>query len=553
MNAKKKQEKIDMTYINAAALQDHYLRSVNINLKPTQGVNNNRIIKNLKKSQNNRVLQNSAQQILQWGRQHLEEQAQQQEQIQTNQINSTYNSQGFQNNNIHTLSSINSQRIQSENQIGNSHRNNIENINLRQNSMQEGISSNNLNSQSSEQRKNSSQGQRNNKYIRIGHQKIQLNPIDLGKKEKKQFLPPLPHEIDQIRIKEEEKNDKVKMNSYLNKLTLAQRLGIVPAPPKPLTREDWITIEEQSKKRDEGQCPICLEDFKDQGQIILSCSHVFHKQCLESFEKHNKVKTCPICRKQHYDKKHWDDGYKKYIIRCAILIQKRWRGGKARYEFFTDLLNKKYKATSARLRRKILGYKLGKFNSKITTAIEQNSKNTQKVVKQFDENIKKKIEEMYSQMYEIQQLKTKNEKNLNEFLGNEAQIALQNHPDYEKVMDAELNGQRRLKQKIISESEWNEIKNKAINRCDKDCAICFNNLYLNDHLQEENTHVHSEDKQCCSQPNNQKQKKGLYILSCTHIFHANCLTAFERYNLQENQVCPICRSQYQKQHFIFKK
>jgi hypothetical protein len=41
------------------------------------------------------------------------------------------------------------------------------------------------------------------------------------------------------------------------------RLGIVAAPPKPLTRDDWVVIEEQSKKREEGSCPICLEDFKD--------------------------------------------------------------------------------------------------------------------------------------------------------------------------------------------------------------------------------------------------------------------------------------------------
>lgn len=45
MNLKKKS---DNTFINAAALQDHYLRSVNINIKPTF-ISSNRTIQRLKR------------------------------------------------------------------------------------------------------------------------------------------------------------------------------------------------------------------------------------------------------------------------------------------------------------------------------------------------------------------------------------------------------------------------------------------------------------------------------------------------------------------------
>ena len=56
-----------------------------------------------------------------------------------------------------------------------------------------------------------------------------------------------------------------KLTKYYDKLTLAQRLGIVEKPPRPLDQEQWKNIEDQSKKREDsdGICPICLEDFKN--------------------------------------------------------------------------------------------------------------------------------------------------------------------------------------------------------------------------------------------------------------------------------------------------
>lgn len=95
------------------------------------------------------------------------------------------------------------------------------------------------------------------------------------------------------------------MQKYNKKLTWAQKLGIVERPPMPMTAGDWAAIEEKSKKRNdsESMCSICLEDFKTEPQVILSCSHVFHNKCLLSFERHNRVHCCPICRRKDYEKK----------------------------------------------------------------------------------------------------------------------------------------------------------------------------------------------------------------------------------------------------------
>ena len=39
---------------------------------------------------------------------------------------------------------------------------------------------------------------------------------------------------------------------YKKNLTLAQKLGLVSAPPKPMTLEDWNRVEDLSKVRDDG-------------------------------------------------------------------------------------------------------------------------------------------------------------------------------------------------------------------------------------------------------------------------------------------------------------
>jgi hypothetical protein len=104
-----------------------------------------------------------------------------------------------------------------------------------------------------------------------------------------------------------------KRMKYINKLTLAERLGLVDKPPEPLSQTEWVQIEKtffnrvSSKQIKEETCPICFENLQFAEQTILSCSHVYHKTCLESFERfmRNKGsdKACPICRKENYDKK----------------------------------------------------------------------------------------------------------------------------------------------------------------------------------------------------------------------------------------------------------
>ena len=37
------------------------------------------------------------------------------------------------------------------------------------------------------------------------------------------------------------------------------------------------------RKVGNNKCTICLEEFKENGKIELSCGHVYHKECLENY------------------------------------------------------------------------------------------------------------------------------------------------------------------------------------------------------------------------------------------------------------------------------
>jgi hypothetical protein len=44
-----------------------------------------------------------------------------------------------------------------------------------------------------------------------------------------------------------------------------------------------------------NNCAICLEDIQDSKDKILSCGHIYHDECINSWFE-TKADTCPICR-----------------------------------------------------------------------------------------------------------------------------------------------------------------------------------------------------------------------------------------------------------------
>ncbi|XP_027012544.2 RING finger protein 32 [Tachysurus fulvidraco] len=113
-------------------------------------------------------------------------------------------------------------------------------------------------------------------------------------------------------------------------LTLAQKLGLVAAPisSRRLSEDEWMEVKSRSLLNGDSThpCIICTEEFRLQPQVLLSCSHIFHKACLRKLEHFSGRKCCPLCRTEHYETRVILDSARLYRETCALRIQAWWRG-----------------------------------------------------------------------------------------------------------------------------------------------------------------------------------------------------------------------------------
>ena len=73
-----------------------------------------------------------------------------------------------------------------------------------------------------------------------------------------------------------------------------------------------------------------MDDDQNRGQVLTSCAHCFHEQCLKSFERFvesiSERRRCPCCRTVGYRKIRISDARDECIRHAALTIQKMWRG-----------------------------------------------------------------------------------------------------------------------------------------------------------------------------------------------------------------------------------
>ncbi|NWW48586.1 RNF32 protein, partial [Pedionomus torquatus] len=285
------------------------------------------------------------------------------------------------------------------------------------------------------------------------------------------------------------KNAHYKIKEHAEKeyvLDPTQKLGLVEPPPLPLTAEEWVKIKQRSVQHGDSvqPCAICREEFALQPQVLLSCSHVFHKACLKAFEKFAGKKSCPMCRKEQYHTRVIHDGARLFKIKCAIRIQASWRGYIAR---------KWYK----NLRR---------------TVPPKDSK----LRKQFFEEKVQQISDRLLSSYNI---------NLDEFFS---------EIDSSIAASRDVFQQSEGNETLISECDWEKIQMQAFRQEILDCPICIMPLGPTAHP----AHI--------SPGNSSQFSRQVVLLSCSHLFHHTCLEAFEEFSMGGQRMCPLCRSPYQK-------
>eukprot|EP00128_Syssomonas_multiformis_P008236 Colp12_sorted_trinity150504_noHs@785 len=62
---------------------------------------------------------------------------------------------------------------------------------------------------------------------------------------------------------------------------------------------DWCLVERKAQQQSCEDCAICITPLSARPCMLLSCAHVFHEQCIDSFERystHGSLHHCPVCR-----------------------------------------------------------------------------------------------------------------------------------------------------------------------------------------------------------------------------------------------------------------
>ncbi|XP_051266494.1 RING finger protein 32 [Dicentrarchus labrax] len=269
-------------------------------------------------------------------------------------------------------------------------------------------------------------------------------------------------------------------------LTLAQKLGLVASPAGKLTEDEWTRVKARSVQQGESAqpCAICREEFLLQPQVLLSCSHVFHRACLQAFERFSGRKCCPMCRKQQYETRVIHDAAQLFRHRCATRIQACWRGYVARKRYRT--LRKSICPKDKRLRRKFFEAKLQELNDSFVRYCHTDT---------------------------------------------EAFLS-----DINRSLSSSRRVFQQLERKHISEpqeNDWDRIQSQVIQRGVWDCAICLTALCFQSLPTEAGT-------------SSLRQHRRTVLLSCSHLFHQLCLEAFEAFTVESRPSCPLCRSAYHK-------
>ena len=218
--------------------------------------------------------------------------------------------------------------------------------------------------------------------------------------------------------------------------TLAQSRGLIKGP-KIISEDEWKKIELTHEQREYGRgteviCPICCDSLGMKAQHILCCSHVFHTDCLESFERFIKSsvdRTCPMCRKPQYQKKKYYRGVKLHRHHSACKIQSYFRGYVCRVKFSKELV--KFYGTGAGNRERAHNFfanRVGNATNKLVQHIQRKEDAVDALFAELDQSL--------------------------------------------AISRSIFGGTEELKDGV----RWDNIREQALIRCEENCPICMCNF-----------------------------------------------------------------------------
>ncbi|KAG2486740.1 hypothetical protein HYH03_014666 [Edaphochlamys debaryana] len=369
-------------------------------------------------------------------------------------------------------------------------------------------------------------------------------------------------------------------------MTLAQHLGLIPRPPPLLTEDQWTEVHLKSRLRQDSasECVICREEFQAGAQVLLSCSHTFHRHCLAAFERFARTKTCPLCRCEQYQKRVIKDGEEIYRQRCAVRIQAAWRGYAARRRYRE--LRRHQPPRDERLRKKWAAERLQEESDRLLSEMDDEVGDLDALFAELDASVAAsrqvcddalrplaaRLQQGLRREAEAE-AEAESSRRLGLGLGagagagaggsgsraGSAAAGQRGAAGEEGATEARGRPRPPLFESALvapvratavgagrgaasgaasgsapgpgrpasaAEVDWDAVVARARARGSLECPICLGGI-------------------------SRRGKEGIAWLSCTHCFHVDCIMAFEAFELASGGIpsCPVCRAHYRRRCF----
>ncbi|DBA90568.1 TPA: RING finger protein 32, variant 2 [Trebouxia sp. C0004] len=316
--------------------------------------------------------------------------------------------------------------------------------------------------------------------------------------------------------------------------TLAQRHGLVKAPPPLLSEQQWLSMHAKSTSRQDSQheCSICCEHFGMEEQVLLSCSHVFHKQCITSFERFARSRCCPLCRTEAYQKRQVHDGKAAHRHRCAAQIQAAVRGFLARKWY--RHLRRHLPPSNPCLTRKWAAEQLQDNTGRLLKEMAAAQDNLDSLFAELDVSLAQS-RQVFSQVavnnstaHVLAQRDSNAVMLATSSFAVDGQIAAEEAtselqvPAYVHVGDPLVADEPESAAQLYNHGiQWDAVIALALERGSTECAICLGAL-------------------------DRHGSQGVAWLSCTHVYHVDCISLFEAFEMSRGSQpsCPCCRAKY---------
>lgn len=122
--------------------------------------------------------------------------------------------------------------------------------------------------------------------------------------------------------------------------------------------------------------------------MLLSCSHTFHADCLAAFERFSRQtagateRSCPLCRCASYEKKRIHDAALLWRHACATRIQAAWRGVLGRRQ--ARALRRLLPPTHPAVLRRWAAEELGQCSKGLVASVDQGAADIEALFAELD-------------------------------------------------------------------------------------------------------------------------------------------------------------------------